>query len=133
MFTLLSHTEEIFRMDCRVLASIRGVESLPLLPTTVKSFATGGRALLVFGYLPSNCQHGLGQRRRQGSKVHILYQPGISLCKRKVSTHGKARLHFSYGSLQAQAILLSLHGNRPNHKPLHRAMSNLETAGRLAL
>ena len=65
----------------RAFGVTAGAEGLPFLPTAAKSFTTGQRALPVFGYLPSSCQRGLGQRRRQGSKAFILHQPVISWCR----------------------------------------------------
>ena len=111
MFTLLPHAEEIFQVDYQMSAGIRGVESLSLFPTAAKSFITRGRAFPLSSYLPSGCQCGLNQRRRQGSKARVLCQSGASRCRGKVPTHGETRLCFGYGSPQTQTILSSPHSN----------------------
>ena len=96
--------------------SIREVEDLPLLLTTSKSFVTKGRALPVLSRLPGSCQRSFDKRRRQGLKTCILRQPGIPRGSGKVSAHGEACPLFGYDSPQAQAVLLSPHGSRPNRQ-----------------
>ena len=39
VFTFLLHAEEVFRVDCRVSASVQGVESLSFFLATPKSIA----------------------------------------------------------------------------------------------
>ena len=101
-------------MDGRVSARVRGSKGLPFFPVIVQSLKTRGRIIPILGSIPSHCQCGLDQKRRQAAKVCVLRQPGASWCKGKVSTNGEARVHFSYSNLQAQAILLSPHGDHPD-------------------
>ena len=53
MFALLSHTEEIVRVDYRVLASIRRIKGLSLLPTTAEPVSTRRKALSLSSHLPA--------------------------------------------------------------------------------
>ena len=133
MLTLLSHAKEVFRVDCRVSASVRRSKKLPFFPTITKPFATWRRALPLSGHLPSSCQCSLGQKRRQGPKTRVLRQPSTLWCRGKVSTHEK--LTFALVTVtqklkpyfQAHTVIIL------TDKPLRQAMSNPKTADRLAL
>ena len=101
-------------MDGRVSVSLRGPEGLPFFPAIAESLKTRGRIVPLLSCIPDRHQCNLDQRIKQGAKTCVLRQPGTSWCRREVPIDGEARLRFSYSSPQAQVILLTLHGDRPD-------------------
>ena len=116
MFTLLPHTEEIFWVDCQVLAGIRGVKSLPLLPAIAKPITTRWRPFSLSSRLLCRCQRCLDQGRRKSTEARILRQPCASRSWRKIPAHKETHLCISHGSPQTQAVLSSSHGIRPDQQ-----------------
>ena len=114
-------------------ASIRGAKSLPFFPTTIKSFTTRGKALLVSGCLPATISAALVREEEKVQKpmyyasrvfhgAEKRYPPMEKLAFALVIAAYKLKPYF-----QAHTVIIL------TNKPLRRALSNPETVGRMAI
>ena len=127
MSTFLSHIEEVLWVDGWVSIGVWGLKGIPLFPTIAKSFQTWGRAVSLLGRLPNCIQCSLRQRRRQGAETYSsALRRGRKIREKLafalVTAARKLKPYF-----QAHIVVIL------TDKPLRRAISNPETAWRMAL
>ena len=135
MFALLPYTEEVLRIDCRVPAGIRRIESLPLRPAPplLSPSQPGEELFLYLAVSPATVSATLIREEEKVQKpvyytsrvlhgAEERYLPMEKLAFVLVTVARKLKPYF-----QAHTIVVL------TDRPLWRAMSNPDAAGRLAL
>ena len=133
MFAFLPSTEEVIRVDGRMSESIRGLEEVPIVPTTSQPVRARRRAVPLHCGLASSSQRGLGTDDGRSQRPVYFVSRAFRGAEERYPRMEKLALALMTAArklkpyFQAHVIIVL------TDQPLKKAMSSPEAAGRMAL